>query len=426
MADHDSEDIRPSSLPPLPPPLPPMNTPSEAHDEESDRQLKVKMDLSCVIGSKRYQKEMQFRMVGAIEKQDLGKIRHLIKSGVNIDCVILYAKTPLIHALEQGYDDVAELLVDAGANLEKSETIAWQRRPLHMAVLKNSLRMVEALLRSGAQVDGQDGCGMTPLHHACHLGFRAIVDVLIHYGASMNLGDYVERDALHRAIEGKHLDIAELLLNYGISLSGADRYGWTPLFACVMGNDLEGTRFLLHRGADVNYKDHKGDTPLHVACDRLSRSNIRTMLCTSVDFYRRMRRIPTSDIQQLLQGENKAHFEMIDLLVNTGADINAVNDFQTRPVHMTRDPVVLKYLILCGAHIDYDMVLLTHLFGGEADCPSWLEAEFAMQTTLQRICRRVIRCHLHHTRNISEAVKCLPLPRKFIDYLNIVEFEHRV
>ncbi|XP_046561698.1 26S proteasome non-ATPase regulatory subunit 10-like [Haliotis rubra] len=334
MAAQDSEDIHPPSSPPTPPPLPPLvsvSPSSEAHEEESGRHLKVKMDLSCVIGSKRYQKEMQFRMVGAIEKRDLGKIRHLIESGVNIDCVILYAKTPLIHALEQGYDDVAELLIHAGANLEKSETIAWQRRPLHMAVLKDSLRMVETLLSSGAQVDGQDGCGMTPLHHACHLGYRTIVDVLMHNGASVHRGDYVERDALHRAIEGKHLDIAELLLNYGTSIHGADKYGWTPLFACVMGNDLEGSRFLLLRGADVNYKDHKGDTPLHVACDRLSRSNIRTMLCTSVDFYRRMRRIPTSDIQQLLQGENKAHFEMIDLLVNTGADINAVNDFQTRP-----------------------------------------------------------------------------------------------
>ena len=357
--------------------------------------------------------------MGAIEQQNTEKVKYLIECGVNTDCTILYAKTPLLHAIEQRYEDVAVLLMDSGADLEKAEFVASQRKPLHVATIAGSRNLSEALLARGARVDGKDGSGMTALHHACYHGHKDLVGLLLRHGASVMTSDNCSRDALHRAVEGGHFDLTDMLLRSKAAINGADRYGWTPLFQCVVCNQIDGVRFLLDRGANINMTDNKGDTPLHIACCRLSRDNVRIMLSTSVDFYRRIRKIPTCELQEMLQEEQGNDFEMVQLLVNRGADVNALNDFLARPLHLTRDTLILKFLVYCGSIIDYEMLLCMFI---ESMQSTWISDQFDRQLQLQRLCRKSVRSYLRHTQNIEDAVLKLPVPEKMKQYLNLSDF----
>ncbi|KAK7012795.1 ankyrin repeat-containing domain protein [Favolaschia claudopus] len=77
-------------------------------------------------------------------------------------------KTPLHAAATAGNLEIADLLLDAGADI----TATWgsdEYQPLHLAVEKNRIEMMTLLLDYGAPIDssyGYGGLDMTPLHYA--------------------------------------------------------------------------------------------------------------------------------------------------------------------------------------------------------------------------------------------------------------------
>ena len=60
-------------------------------------------------------------------------------------------KTALIHAAENGSDECAELLINSGAEVDKTDTSA--RTPLMVAAENGHERVVELLIKAGADVD---------------------------------------------------------------------------------------------------------------------------------------------------------------------------------------------------------------------------------------------------------------------------------
>lgn len=59
--------------------------------------------------------------------------------------------------------------------------------PLHCAAKQGRVRVVEALVASGAAVDAvHNSCGSTPLHLAAELGHTEVLKVLLQHGAAVD------------------------------------------------------------------------------------------------------------------------------------------------------------------------------------------------------------------------------------------------
>lgn len=67
------------------------------------------------------------------------------------------------------------------------------RTPLHIAATTTAhhrhLRLVQAFIRAGAEVDAADNQGRTPLHWACYSGDEGAVCQLVRAGADVNKQD---------------------------------------------------------------------------------------------------------------------------------------------------------------------------------------------------------------------------------------------
>ena len=85
-----------------------------------------------------------------------------------------------------GHNDVARLLLDAGADANRAARNALRVAPLHSACAAGHAALVDLLLQRGADPDAEESSGMTPLHTAAATGNREIAALLLKAGASRN------------------------------------------------------------------------------------------------------------------------------------------------------------------------------------------------------------------------------------------------
>lgn len=77
---------------------------------------------------------MQFRLVGALEEGDDDMLEQLIHLGVDLNAMIVYSKTPLIHAIELDQPYMALRMLESGA-LPNHAEFGQSRccKPIHFA-----------------------------------------------------------------------------------------------------------------------------------------------------------------------------------------------------------------------------------------------------------------------------------------------------
>ena len=110
--------------------------------------------------------------------------------GTRVDIEDKNGLTPLHHAVQQGHEEVAKILIKAGANVNKKVSVLeWT--PLHVAVEYKLVKMVRLLVRNGADINAKDAHGGTPLRNATENTYsdnedhqNPIIDFLLHNGAN--------------------------------------------------------------------------------------------------------------------------------------------------------------------------------------------------------------------------------------------------
>ena len=110
----------------------------------------------------------------------------LTTNAMNVDREDADGRTPLHIAALDGRTEIAALLIEQGADINKQINSTMQGTPLICAVANNNEDVVRLLLEKGAAVNLAGGSGITPLHIATAQGQLKLIALLLQYHADPN------------------------------------------------------------------------------------------------------------------------------------------------------------------------------------------------------------------------------------------------
>jgi ankyrin repeat protein len=251
------------------------------------------------------------------------------------------AKTPLLYATRRGDLELTALLVDAGADLELAD--ADGVTPLLNAILNASigaargapgehahLAVARLLVERGANVNANDWYGETPLWAAVDVRNLDVNgpgrDNGIDRAAALDLvALLLERGADPNARTREYPPERRFLTPLG-SLSWVDFTGQTPFLRAALAGDLTVMRLLLEHGADANVATDAGTTPL--------------MAAAGVNWV----------FNQTFDEGAAALREAVQLCIDLGGDVNAVNSMGLAAIHGAANRGSNDIIELLAAH----------------------------------------------------------------------------
>jgi ankyrin repeat protein len=126
--------------------------------------------------------------------------------------------TPLHLAAFFGHPELANALLDRGADVNARFTNSMKNTPLHAAAAGGQVELVGLLLDRGADANSPQEAGWTALHSAAQSGNREMVEVLLAHGAHINARAQNNQAALDLALTNGHPYVARLLEELGAKL----------------------------------------------------------------------------------------------------------------------------------------------------------------------------------------------------------------
>lgn len=189
----------------------------------------------------------------------------LIEANANLVALDRDKETPADAAIQNDRTDVLQLLLTARVNpLTVSAKNGWSL--LHQAVFFGSLKSIDFLLYSLATeqrdqlVSIVDPCSQTPLHFAAKLGNLEVCQKLLSVSAHARCTDNSGATPLHLAsAAGASFELLDVLK---ADIETPDNEGNTPL-AFASSPDI--VRSLVRLRAGVNHTNHNGQTALSLA-----------------------------------------------------------------------------------------------------------------------------------------------------------------
>jgi ankyrin repeat protein len=205
----------------------------------------------------------------AVQTGDVGTVRRLLRDDPALASARLTGKdggseTPLhVVAGWPGYypngPEIARLLIGAGADTEirtegRASDTSPGETPLHWAASNDDADVAEVLIDGGADIEAPDGSIGTPLDNAVGYGCWHVARLLVARGARVD-------KAWHAAALGM-LDRLEAILGDDPPAADVSQAFW---HACA-GGQRRAAEYLLSRGADLNWEpDYAQGTPLDTA-----------------------------------------------------------------------------------------------------------------------------------------------------------------
>lgn len=258
-----------------------------------------------------------------IEKGDTHVLHFLLdeKSGYRIPS-LESLDTALWTAITNDRNDVVELLLMAGANVNDTEANGLEKSPLLAAILKKDSKLAKQLLIAGAAVNGTGVAAIsittTVLPAVVDWGYHPLIQDIINAGAEVDApGRLNSKTALFVAVEKKNKEAVKLLIDAGanVNASGAAASGQTALLAASRNNDLPMVRYLLELGADPD------ESSLSIAIS-VSKELVETLLEARLYRYKRYSRgYGCGALQHAIRLKDGT---MIKLLLSKWIDANAI------------------------------------------------------------------------------------------------------
>ena len=318
----------------------------------------------------------QTALMWALEEKHIEVARALIEHGADVNARSNGGFTPLLFAARQGDLESAKILLAAGADVNTATPIRGNppgRKSKYAASGSESVvagqqagtAATNSAVRSGAFSFEGTPDGLTPLLMASASGHEALSLYLLEKGANPNAADSNGATALHYALmkgmalitavpthlavdsyvfRPNMMDLIKSLLARGANpnarmvqdphLPGStprfSLIGATPFFVATATGDLSLMRFLVSKGAD----------PL------LATTNNTTALMVAAGL---------GNFEDRSAEEKKSALEAAKMLVDWGADVNAVGENGWTALHgaaYTGEDEIAQFLVEKGAKLD--------------------------------------------------------------------------
>lgn len=216
-------------------------------------------------------------LIKAAHDGRVSEVKQLLQSGAPVDATDVNGWTALLYALQDGHDEIARLLIDAGANVNQDTLLGT---PLMVAAYRGRAEMIELLVFRGAKVNFADEEGHRALSSAAVAGRTNILGQLLTLGADLQACyEKVMEDA---QAEGR-FESMEFLAAVKEARGPKKNAAGDALLAAVKSGVLERVRQSLAGGANVNYQDVEGTTPLLLAVTRGSTNLVPALLEAGAD-----------------------------------------------------------------------------------------------------------------------------------------------
>jgi ankyrin repeat protein len=173
------------------------------------------------------------------------------KDGNGVSAILL--------AIYYGRPEIAEVLIDRGAQLDGFEAAAAGRVDRMRALLEEDAALANACAPDGFQ----------PLGLASFFGHKPVVDLLLSYDAEVNSASKNRQRVmpLNSAVAGGHTEIARMLLERGADVNARQAGDFAPLHGAAQNGQMEMVELLLAFGADKGAQSAKGQTPRSIALE---------------------------------------------------------------------------------------------------------------------------------------------------------------
>jgi ankyrin repeat protein len=310
-------------------------------------------------------------------------VRLLIEAGAEVNTAEAFrGQTALMLAAVENHAPVVTMLLAAGAN-PNARTVEYTFQklvggaggiihdrpqgaltPLILAARQGALESAELLVDGGADIDAEEPqYGFTALQTAIFNGHYALARRLVEKGANLddgslyiavemrNLATYSNRPNPPDVDDGvSHLDVLTLLIEKGANPNRVYTKtvpprqaqgninvapGSTPLYRAVRSIDLTAVRLLVAAGANVSQALADGSTPIMAAAGLGAPRG--------------------GDDEVTEAGERNDPLEVMKILIEQGADVNAVNNAGMTAMHYAvqrGSDRLVEFLAAQGARFD--------------------------------------------------------------------------
>ncbi|BBM82311.1 ankyrin repeat domain-containing protein [Candidatus Uabimicrobium amorphum] len=228
------------------------------------------------------------KLIDAIAQESIEQINNLLKQNIDVNQLNDYEELPLICAVETENSKIVKILIEAGADVNKY----LDRSPHHIidplshAIETHNSNIVQLLVNAGADVKRYDY-----LEQACNENATGVVKTILRAGAT------VTTEALMAALQTNRKLFDTVLEQYG---SVDAKLAGKLLIEAAEYSSWDIIPTLLQKGADVNTRNEYGETALHIA----------------------------------LKNE---YVSPVKMLLDAGADVTAVDDYDLTPIKMGSD-----------------------------------------------------------------------------------------
>lgn len=271
----------------------------------------------------------------------------LLRENASLTCKALFSKSVLETTCAYGHADVVKLIIQKNSDLETKDDaglihlqyacdgghykaveellkarINWVEKGKQLLISATKSGYIEccrSLLQDGAYTEVV-GENRTPLWYAVHGVDIEICRLLLKYKANPNHRPNDYSLILMLAVDKDNVELVELLLDHGAEIDEEDKSTFnapTALSLAAMNGSKDLVSCLIRRNADMNRPNMVEDKPVYVAA-------------------------------------RHGHADVLQLLVDAGADVNVYTSDGRGPLHIAHDsPEVARVLLKKGADVNH-------------------------------------------------------------------------
>ncbi|OUR88660.1 hypothetical protein A9Q81_23250 [Gammaproteobacteria bacterium 42_54_T18] len=202
---------------------------------------------------------LTFLQAVKLGKRDI--VAKKLKRGIDVDDRQDGHYPPLFFASAKGYDDIAQMLIQYGANPNIAGRGGWT--PLMVAAMHQQDRNITLLLDAGANLELQNGQGKTALMIAIEFDKIDTVNHLVQRGANVNARSQnvpsKGKSVLSLAVEKGNVDVVKMLLAAGAYFNNKIFNSEGPFAVAIEAGQRDMVALLLKLGPNIQKSPHQLD-----------------------------------------------------------------------------------------------------------------------------------------------------------------------